>query len=214
LDEKTAQLQQVNQTLRYLSNIDGLTGVANRRYFNEMLQNEWLRAQRQLAAHDPGRREAPAENISLILLDIDYFKQYNDHYGHIAGDECLSQVAQVIKQCLKRGGDMVARFGGEEFVVLLPATTGQGAYVVAENIREQVEALAIEHEYSKVARHITISLGVASMNEAQDQTSIDMLKRADQALYQAKGRGRNRVVEYENIPKQTVNVSKGVFSSS
>jgi diguanylate cyclase (GGDEF)-like protein len=205
LDEKTAQLQQVNQTLQYLSNIDGLTCVANRRYFNEMLQSEWLRAQRQLAAHDPGRRDAPAENISLILLDIDYFKQYNDHYGHIAGDECLRQVAQVIKECLKRGGDMVARFGGEEFVVLLPATTGQGAYVVAENIREQVEALAIKHEYSKVARHITVSLGVASMDEAQDQTSTDMLKRADQALYQAKGRGRNCVVGDASLSAQRVN---------
>ena len=100
---------------------------------------------------------------------------------------------------------MVARFGGEEFVVLLPATTGQGAYVVAENIRELVEALAIKHDYSKDARHITVSVGVASMNEAQDQTSTVMLKRADQALYQAKGRGRNCVVGNAGISAQIVN---------
>jgi len=199
LDEKTAQLEQANRALRYLSNIDGLTHVANRRYFNEMLNVEWLRAQRLRAAQEPSRRDVPAETMSLILLDIDYFKQYNDHYGHIAGDECLRRVAQVIKQCLKRGGDMVARFGGEEFVVLLPATSSQGALYLAEIIRAQVEALAIEHGYSTVASHVTVSLGVASMHEAPDQSATDLLRRADQALYRAKATGRNKVVGHEDV---------------
>ncbi|MFP4161954.1 MAG: diguanylate cyclase [Ectothiorhodospira sp.] len=164
---------------------DSLTNVANRRQFDERLGEEWGRALRE--GHD----------LSLVLMDIDQFKQYNDHYGHGPGDECLCQVAQALQGALQRPGDLLARYGGEEFVALLPETGVDGATRVAERLRQAVEAQGIPHQ--PVPRgHVTLSLGVASLvggrTRAGIETPANLLKAADQALYRAKEGGRNQVM--------------------
>lgn len=167
--------------LEELSHVDGLTHIANRRHFNEVLDKE---ARRILRLNQP---------ISLIMLDIDYFKPFNDNYGHGLGDECLTQVAKALRSVIKRPGDLLARYGGEEFAVILPETSEQGALKVAEDLRAAVEAMHFAHQYSEVADHVTISVGVASNEHDQDQCMHSLLQRADQALYQAKKAGRNQV---------------------
>ncbi|MCI0528936.1 MAG: diguanylate cyclase, partial [Nitrospira sp.] len=175
------QLEEANQTLLRLSFLDGLTGVANRRGFDESLEREWRRGVRY---------KTP---LSLIMIDIDCFKAYNDNYGHLSGDECLRQVATTLSYKVRRPGDFVARFGGEEFVAILPATHVEGAAVVAEALRTGVESLAILHAYSQVSDRITISLGVASTFPKLNASSVTLITTADRALYQAKRDGRNRV---------------------
>jgi diguanylate cyclase (GGDEF)-like protein len=177
------QLKQRTDMLENMSMVDGLTGIANRRSFDQTLEQEWRR----------GRRNST--HISLIMIDIDNFKAYNDNYGHGAGDECLRLVARAIKSCLSRSGDFVGRYGGEEFVVLLPECDKDGALTVAEKIRRKVEELNIIHEFSGTADHITISLGCMSMS-CEGDDSAEMLRKADQALYSAKEHGRNRVVAW------------------
>ncbi|MDY0137844.1 MAG: diguanylate cyclase [Thiomicrospira sp.] len=167
--------------LEELSHVDGLTHIANRRHFNEVLDKE---ARRILRLNQP---------ISLIMLDIDYFKPFNDNYGHGLGDECLTQVAKALRSVIKRPGDLLARYGGEEFAVILPETSEQGALKVAEDLRAAVEAMHFAHQYSEVADHVTISVGVASNEHDQGQCMHSLLQRADQALYQAKKAGRNQV---------------------
>ncbi|MFA6698853.1 MAG: diguanylate cyclase [Thiomicrospira sp.] len=167
--------------LEELSHVDGLTHIANRRHFNEVLDKE---ARRILRLNQP---------ISLIMLDIDYFKPFNDNYGHGLGDECLTQVAKALRSVIKRPGDLLARYGGEEFAVILPETPEQGALKVAEDLRAAVEAMHFAHQYSEVADHVTISVGVASNEHDQGQCMHSLLQRADQALYQAKKAGRNQV---------------------
>lgn len=167
--------------LEELSHIDGLTHIANRRHFDEVMEKESRRIHRM------------AQPISILMLDVDYFKPFNDNYGHGLGDECLVQVAKAMRQVLKRPSDLLARYGGEEFVVLLPETPLAGAIKVAEDLRAAVDALNFPHKYSAVTDHVTISVGVAS-NEVSQETAVDeLLKRADDALYQAKATGRNRV---------------------
>lgn len=167
--------------LEEMSHIDGLTHIANRRNFDEVLDKEARRVARI------------AQPISLIMLDIDFFKLFNDNYGHGLGDECLMQVAKAMRGVIKRPNDLLARYGGEEFAVILPETPLEGALKVAEELRLVVEALAFPHAYSEVSDYVTISLGVAS-NEFDQQISIDkVLKQADQALYRAKELGRNQV---------------------
>jgi len=134
-----------------------------------------------------------AQPISILMLDVDYFKPFNDNYGHGLGDECLVQVAKTMTHELKRPNDLLARYGGEEFVVLLPETPLAGAIKVAEDLRAAVEALNFPHKYSAVADHVTISVGVASNEVSQESAVDELLKRADAALYQAKAAGRNRV---------------------
>ena len=174
------QLEVANRELKRLASLDGLTGIANRRRFDEYIEAEWRRMTRE---------KMP---LSLILCDIDYFKKYNDTYGHQAGDSCLRKVANALSFCIKRSVDLVARYGGEEFAVILPNTTTAGASQVAEEIREFVNALKIPHAQSAVSEHVTLSLGVASMEPTLDTSPSMLIATADAALYRAKGAGRNR----------------------
>lgn len=199
LDEKTRELARVNSILEEMSMRDGLTHVANRRHFDQKLDEEWRRAARHRCGRQAGRSAMNGEVLSVILMDIDHFKEFNDTYGHLAGDECLIAVASAVQGLLNRATDLVARYGGEEFVVLLPATYPEGAVEVAESIRQAVESLAIAHDASPTAPVVTVSMGVAGSGPATglDTPSV-LLARADQALYAAKRRGRNRVVYAAN----------------
>lgn len=177
-----AALAQANVALSHMARVDGLTQIPNRRAFDEMLAREWGRL---------AREDSP---LTLILCDIDYFKQYNDQYGHQAGDDCLRRVAQALASCAQRTADLVARYGGEEFVLLLPQTPLEGALMVAENVRRTVEQLALQHSRSAVKPIVTLSLGVATVIPAQHMEADILIEMADQALYQAKKTGRNKVV--------------------
>lgn len=169
--------------LEQISLLDGLTGIPNRRYFDEQFKKEGGRALRE---------KLP---FSLIMMDIDHFKAYNDNYGHGAGDDCLQKVARALASSLSRPADMVARYGGEEFVALLPSTGLEGASKVAEDLRSAVESLAVSHEYSSAAEVVTLSLGVATLDtDGSEKMLSELTKRADKALYKAKEAGRNRFV--------------------
>jgi two-component system chemotaxis family response regulator WspR len=194
LDEKGRALEQVNMRLHQLSMIDGLTGVANRRRFDESLHEEWRRSQRAIHDHETGHQPTPHEHMALLLIDIDYFKQYNDHYGHVAGDECLQEVARLISSGVRRSGDLAARYGGEEFALLLPATTLSGAFGVAERIRRMVWQHGILHEASPLGR-VSICIGVAATPEAACSVEAELIRLADAALYAAKRNGRNQVMQ-------------------
>ncbi|MFM2062850.1 MAG: hypothetical protein RLZZ507_2520 [Cyanobacteriota bacterium] len=173
------QLEAANQELQRLANIDSLTQIANRRCFDEVLFQEWKRLQRE---------KLP---LSLILCDIDFFKNYNDTYGHPAGDDCLKQVANILDQAINRPADLVARYGGEEFVLILPNTDTEGAVHIVEEIRSQITLAAIGHISSQISQYVTLSLGIATLIP-HDQTSPEsLISQADQALYQAKQSGRN-----------------------
>jgi len=171
----------INKKFYKASIMDDLTQIANRRYLNDKLYEEWNRLRRL------------RQPLSFILLDIDFFKQYNDCYGHHSGDECLVAIAWAIKKVVKRSGELVARYGGEEFAVVLPNTEIEKAKYLAEKIREEVESLNLEHLKSEASGFVTISLGVAMLVPSQDSTPDRILKDADKALYQAKENGRNRV---------------------
>ncbi|NIA05802.1 MAG: diguanylate cyclase [Proteobacteria bacterium] len=181
LEESQLRLAEANKILKKLSSMDGLTGVPNRRRFDEVLKQEWLRAIRH------------STSISLIMIDIDFFKLFNDTYGHQGGDDCLKQVAKTLDESAERVTDMVARYGGEEFVVVLPETGTKGVLAVAETMRANVEAQHIPHENSKVTDHVTISLGVATAVPERGSREEDLIAAADQALYEAKNHGRNQV---------------------
>jgi len=174
--------KEMEEQLRFLSTRDGLTGLFNRRTLDEELENEWRRALR-----------APSP-FSMILLDIDCFKLYNDTYGHLEGDVCLKKVAGTVGRSVRRTGDVTTRYGGEEFAVLLPMTQAKDAARIAESIRAGVEALGVAHEASKVGPSVTVSVGVGTLTPSMDESPETLLKLADEALYQAKSEGRNRVV--------------------
>ena len=175
------ELKKYRDILERISLIDGLTGIANRRHFDQTLEKEWRRALRY------------RDILSLALIDIDFFKKYNDYYGHLAGDECLQKVGSILTESLKRASDLGARYGGEEFVILLPSTAKDGALTVTERIRSNVEELRISHEMSEVAKHVTVSIGVAAIRPELDKVPSELIRQADSALYQAKNAGRNRV---------------------
>lgn len=179
--ERTEALQALNQQLEVLSSTDALTGLANRRCFDDTLKREWQRAIRD------GRP------LALALLDVDWFKKYNDQLGHPAGDTCLRRVAQVLSSQVCRSGDLVARFGGEEFVLLAPATSGADALNLAQRICVALQALALPHPGSELGC-VTLSVGVAAELPTQGSTPEGLLKRADDALYRAKAQGRNQAV--------------------
>jgi len=180
--EATRQLADLNTTLTRLALIDPLTGIANRREFNRALDKEWRRGVRS------------KRSLGLIMIDIDYFKAYNDHYGHQSGDQCLIEVARQLKDALRRPGDVLARYGGEEFTVILPDTDLEGTRIVAENLRETVFAQHIPHLGSVKAKCVTISLGVGCCIPSDHIKAKDLIELADTALYQAKANGRNAVV--------------------
>lgn len=182
-----SELRDVVHQLKNLARLDGLTEVANRRGFDERLDQEW----RRLA-----REQLP---LSLILCDVDCFKRYNDAYGHQAGDECLRYIASTIQNTLKRSADMVARYGGEEFVVILPNTSAGNAIKVAEEIQENIRALALPHPASPISSKVTLSFGVASTIPVAGTSASWLLTAADQALYRAKEEGRDRIATQETL---------------
>lgn len=175
------ELKQQREILENLSSVDGLTGIANRRQLDEFMDRHWRVCLRI------------GEPVSLIMMDIDFFKQYNDTYGHMEGDECLKQVAVVLTRCITRSTDLVARFGGEEFACVMPFTDFKGAFSLAETMRLSVEGLNIAHGPSPIADCITASLGVASMVPLANTGPDLLIQKADRALYAAKADGRNTV---------------------
>lgn len=181
LEALTAQLEASNAELQRLTIMDPLTQLGNRRWLDEVLDREWSRGRRD---HTP---------LSIILLDVDHFKRYNDTYGHPNGDECLQRIAEVLRAGAPRPADMVARYGGEEFAVVLPNTALVGARLVAETMRERVAALEIPHRASDVSPYVTLSLGTAGTVPSTEHTVGELLADADAALYSAKRSGRNRV---------------------
>jgi diguanylate cyclase (GGDEF)-like protein/PAS domain S-box-containing protein len=174
------ELKEANEKLERLATLDGLTQVPNRRCFDQYLKQEWLRMVRE------------QQPLSLILFDVDFFKSYNDHFGHQQGDEALIAVAQAAGRAVKRAADLIARYGGEEFGIVLPNTRRTGAEIVAKTVQAEVAALLIDHPKSKVNEYLTVSIGIASVVPTQDQSPEDLIAAADAALYQAKRRGRNR----------------------
>lgn len=180
VEERTRALEESNAKLEALSNTDSLTDIANRRCFDHVLAQEWNRAQRA------------ARPLALIILDVDHFKHYNDHYGHVAGDDCLKSLAWALVKAERRAGKLVARYGGEEFVVLLPDTTEQEALATAKHIQREIWSLNVPHEDTEPGI-VTVSLGVASAVPDKENTPDALVRQADAALYRAKHLGRNRV---------------------
>lgn len=179
----TRKLDEANRELTRLSSVDGLTGIANRRCFDDTLRREWRSAMRR------------GQPLSLLIADVDQFKQFNDGYGHQLGDECLKAVARALAAQMRRPTDLVARYGGEEFAAILPDTDLEGAWLVAQSVREAIMALDIEHRYSVVEACVTISVGVAAGRPTRDDETgyFSTMQSADRALYKAKREGRNRV---------------------
>ena len=178
VEERTRALEEANNKLEVLSNTDGLTGIANRRNFDRILAQEWHRAQRA------GTR------LALVMLDVDLFKHFNDHYGHVAGDGCLQALAQALVKAGRRAGELVARYGGEEFVVLLPDTSREDALEAARRMQHEVWSLALPHAEMSPGI-VTCSFGVASLIPSQEHIPEDLVRQADAALYRAKQSGRN-----------------------
>ncbi len=183
------ELARKNRELERLSLLDGLTDIPNRRYFDKVFSQEWLRAARK------------SKSISLLMIDIDYFKRYNDTYGHPAGDECLRNVANALSQSLKRPGDFVARYGGEEFAAILPNTDARNALPVAEKMHSSISELKIPHCDSDAADRISVSIGLGSAMPADIRSDPSLLiSLADEALYRAKEKGRNRTETMQKNP--------------
>jgi diguanylate cyclase (GGDEF)-like protein len=179
------------EELRLMSMKDGLTGIANRRSFDERLAVELRRGLRS---------QAP---LSLLMIDIDHFKQYNDHHGHFQGDDCIRAVAATLAGVVSRASDLVARYGGEEFAVLLPETDAEAAAQVAITCLDAIAALAMPHANSPAGERVSISIGVASLIVSPQASPATLITRADQALYQAKRDGRNRWVRYASAQEDT-----------
>ncbi len=181
LIRKEKLLALANEQLSRTSATDGLTGIANRRKFDDTLHSEWQRAARS------------GGSLSLLIVDIDHFKRYNDHYGHVAGDDCLRQVALVLSTCVRRAGEMLARYGGEEFVMLLPGSSLAHAQDVAQRCLERIAQRAIPHAASAVGPVVTFSIGVANVQPSFDEEPEALVNAADTAMYRAKMAGRARL---------------------
>lgn len=182
LGESQQKLMETNRELERLTNVDGLTGVSNRRYFNEYIESEWRRAVRSRAP------------LSIFMIDVDHFKQYNDTYGHLAGDDVLKKVAAAIQESCKRLTDLTARYGGEEFAVILPLTPFEDLPLIGERLCRSIEALNIPHSGSSAAKFVTISVGGATAVPEQTHSYSSLVAAADGALYAAKRAGRNRAI--------------------
>jgi len=202
LNKVIVQLEDIRQKLETLSITDALTGLANRRHFDEVLTKEYYRHVR--SGHE----------LSLILLDIDHFKAFNDNYGHVKGDECLQQVAKVIADYSNRAADLAARYGGEEFVCILPDTDLDGAVIIAEKIRLGIQALAIPHTGSNIAECVTASFGVVALECISDGSPIDIVTKADELLYKAKSLGRNRIECNRKLKQIGTNLLQLVWQDS
>lgn len=176
------KLKHQRDLLKRLSRTDSLTGIWNRSKFDEFLKNEWLRAIREQS------------DLSLIMIDIDYFKRFNDLYGHLNGDECIIKITQAIKKSIDRSQDLAARLGGEEFICVLPNTGLSGAVHIAETIRKNCLKLKIQHERSQINKFVTVSLGVSSIIPNHSSSIQSLIQAADKMLYKAKSEGRNKVV--------------------
>ena len=181
LEELKSQLEVANERLKLLSNQDSLTGVPNRRSFDMFLEEEWQRCLRGQTA------------VSVLMIDIDHFKLFNDAYGHVAGDSCLRKVAHALASALNRSVDKVARYGGEEFAAILPETDAYGARQVAERMQQCIAKLAIEHSQSPTHNLVTISIGIGSIIPDRNTDSYSLVELADAALYEAKAKGRHRI---------------------
>ena len=180
--ELSLKLEKANQKLKLLATVDGLTQIANRRMFDERLKEEWYRARRE---------KLP---LTLIICDIDYFKQYNDYYGHQVGDRCLKDIATILSQSCNRAADFVARYGGEEFALILAGSSLEKGEQLGEKIRHNIMEAKIPHRENPNGTIITLSLGVASLIPDETKRETDLVAQADRALYEAKNQGRNRVV--------------------
>ena len=186
LNEANGNLKESNRKLKLLSTLDGLMGIANRRHFDEVLGLEWRRALRK------------GESLTLMMIDVDCFKAFNDVYGHQKGDDCLKAVAGALQGYLRHAGDLLARYGGEEFIALIPSKTASESLKHAELMRTAVEELAITYAGNLSGNVVTISLGIASVVPHKELSPSNLIRFADEALYLAKGTGRNRVVIYPN----------------
>ena len=182
LQESQQKLQEINLELLRLTNTDGLTGIANRRYFDDYLETEWRRAKRQQA------------QMSMLLIDVDNFKSYNDTYGHVAGDEVLRRVAAAIQTVCRRPADLAARFGGEEFALILPDTNERGVGLLGEAVRHAVEELAIWHSSASTGGRVTVSCGGATLIPSEGDLPTRLIELADSRLYRAKSQGKNRMI--------------------
>ncbi|WP_051333389.1 diguanylate cyclase [Aliagarivorans marinus] len=180
--ELLSELTSDHQAMRERSELDSLTQVYNRAKFEQMLEHYWRLASRA------------STSMSVLMIDVDFFKPYNDNYGHVAGDQCLRLVADTLRAALQREDDLLARYGGEEFVMILPTTSSKGAIQVSERIKQHMATASLRHEYSAVASHVTVSIGICCLTPSYHNSSIEILEKADQALYQAKLRGRNQAV--------------------
>ena len=179
-----ARLNEAVEELKELATKDSLTGIGNRRFFNEYLEKEWKRAQRD---------KYP---FSLVMIDLDFFKFYNDAYGHQKGDDCLKEVAKAIEGAMKRPADLAARFGGEEFALLLPETSSKGAMRLSEGLRKSIFDLNLEHKNNPNGSRVTVSMGVATMIVDTGADFKNLISKADKALYAAKNNGRNQVSQF------------------
>lgn len=190
-DKQQSKLSQANTVLEIHSKYDALTGIFNRRVFNEMFEREWRRCIRY------------GHNMSLLMFDIDHFKNVNDRYGHPAGDDILRLTAKIIESAARREGDLVARFGGEEFILLLPDTSSINAFKIAETIRKNISKECFFYDETEIK--ITISAGIASMVPDPEADPNRLIRRADEALYLAKRTGRNRVCIYDDVRAEGAN---------
>jgi len=192
ITEMRDQLNHLNAELETLSQLDGLTQTLNRRAFTDQAEQQWLLAQRRQST------------TSVLMIDVDYFKPYNDHYGHPAGDRVLQQISETIRQCLHRPYDLLGRYGGEEFIVLLPDTDLCGAVQVSESINQAIRALNIPHAHSATAPHLTVSIGGACCQQTAGYRLEDLIKAADRSLYRAKHNGRDQFKVDEMAAHSTV----------
>jgi diguanylate cyclase (GGDEF)-like protein len=182
LEQRTVALENANQELKRLNALDGLTLIANRCCFDEYITKKW---------YELAQEQQP---LSLIFADVDFFKRYNDYYGHLVGDDCLQKMAQSLNKIVKRSSDLVARYGGEEFVVLLPNVKTEEVIQIAENIQEMIKNLKIVHAKSPISDYVTLSMGIANLIPNPNFSPEQLIQMADEALYQAKHQGRNCIV--------------------